>query len=163
MDRIYTSKFHSCECLTVESKHRKDSLIGVIFCNACLRASHLHKVDRQALTFFSCFSHTLRLLHSPSPSEEISRSLRRAAIWAHLHAGLWMAWWTCSARPLNGQSDWECINIRPRGKEAGLIQRGEDRGREGDKYCECKKDWKCASAWWKENWLPEAQSKESVL
>lgn len=88
-------------------------------------------------------------VHSRSPSEEVSRSLHCTAIRSYLHAGLWSAWWTCSARLLNGQPDWECINIRAKGRQGGLIR--EERGwREWlwDKYCECKSDWK--SVWWKE-------------
>lgn len=64
----------------------------------------------------------MHVLHSRWLSKEISRSLQRTAIWAHLHAGLWTAWWTCSACLLNGQPDWECINIRARGGEDGLTQ-----------------------------------------
>lgn len=84
--------------------------------------------------FPAILTHVLR---SRSPSKEISRSLQRAAIWAHLHAGLWTAWWTCSARLLNGQPDWECINIRARGKEDGLIQGERERERE-DRGRDCE-------------------------
>lgn len=94
---------------------------------------------------------------SQSPSKEVSRTLRRAAIWADLHAGLWSAWWTCSARLLNGQPDWKCINIRAKGRQGCLIR--EERGwREWlwDKYCECKNDWK--NAWLKEIDCPKQRN-----
>lgn len=29
-----------CTCFTIASKHQKDIVIGLIFCNACLRYSH---------------------------------------------------------------------------------------------------------------------------
>lgn len=81
MDWIYISKFHAHV-----SHRRRDVLVGLILCTACLRGFHLHKMESRAPTF-SCISHT--------PSEEISRSLQCSAICAHLHAGLWTAWWTC--------------------------------------------------------------------
>lgn len=77
------------------------------------------------------------------------KDLHCTAISTYLHAGHWSAWWTCSARLPNGQPDWECINIRAKGRQGGLIW--EERGWTEwlwDKYCECKNDWK--SVWWKE-------------